>query len=161
LILTVAVIRDWVDWLLFAVQLLSLIGTGAAALLAYLTIKQAKVQARESQEALVRERRLDFELDVLKDLVLAVARVDALNLRGLVVMLPTADVPLARASVGLQSTPQSAQKVAQLGLPPGSHPTSYVDSLKDDLLDELLAAIQARIKARPPIKGPSSPSGRA
>lgn len=151
MILPVSVTRDWVDWLLFAVQLLSLIGTGAAALLAFLTIRQAKAQALESQDALVRERRLDFELDVLRDLVLAVSRGDHLNLRGLAVLLPADDIPLIRVMVGLQSTPEAELKLAKVKIPPGAHPTSYIGALKDDLFDELIRATQARIRARPDV----------
>jgi len=64
---TVAANRDWMDYLLFWVQLASLVGTAAAALLAYLSIRQAGRQAREAQQALIRERQLDFEIDVLRD----------------------------------------------------------------------------------------------
>jgi len=52
-VVTTTISRDWVDWLLLAVQLLSVVGTTTAALFAYLKIRQAKMQARDSQDALV------------------------------------------------------------------------------------------------------------
>ena len=51
-------LRDW----------LSTIATAVAAWLAYIAITQSKRQARENAEAIVRERRVDYELGLLKEL---------------------------------------------------------------------------------------------
>lgn len=117
LIVTVFVNRDAVDWLLFTFQVLSLVGTVAAAWFAYLAIRQAKAQEGQAQKALIHERRLDFELDVLRDLALAVPRLDTASMTGLAVMLPVADIPLTRASLHLTSTPLATRKV-ELGPDP-------------------------------------------
>jgi hypothetical protein len=49
-------------------EVLGIIGTVAAALFAAWSIFQASRQAKRSAEALRKERRLDFELDALRDL---------------------------------------------------------------------------------------------
>jgi hypothetical protein len=43
--------RDWVDWVLFSVQLASLIVTGIAVVLAYLEIRQARGDRRRDRRS--------------------------------------------------------------------------------------------------------------
>ncbi|SRR6266568_2238631 len=148
LVVTVNVSRDWVDWLLFGIQVISLLGTSAAAILAFLTIREAKRQAKDATDTLVRERRLDFELDILRDLVLAVERVDAAAVRGLALMLPATDIPLTRAAARLPANDQAEARLKALGLPAAAHPTSGIDGLKIEIADELVEAIATRVEER-------------
>jgi hypothetical protein len=50
------------------VQLVGIAATVAAAWFAYWSIHKSGKQAKRAADALVRERRLDFELDLLKEL---------------------------------------------------------------------------------------------
>lgn len=134
--------RDAVDWILFATQLASVAVGAAAAWLAAVTIRATKTQAKQSQDALLRERRIDFELGVLRDLA-------EYNLKGhsvswasemftvLAAMLPADLVPLARACVKLGSTPE-AQAVCD-----GTILRNVVlrDHFRADIQVEILAAV--------------------
>ena len=129
------------------------IGTLTAAVLAAVTIRQAKRQAKASQEALLLERQVDFRLDLLKEIA-------SFNLRGSHVayadeeirqratMLPIELVPLTRAAVGLESTDDAKDVVAAKG---------YRDRSMDDIADELLRAATTTLEARS-INGVSQPS---
>ena len=146
--MTVDVRRDWIDDVLLVVQLLSLLATAWAAWLAFRTIRETKAQARKAQAALLLERRLDFELNVLRELVLAANRLETVKIRAMAIMLPAEDVPVTRASVNLPSTAHAADEIAHLALPRGSHPTIYVEAALDAINEELLRAISARVANR-------------
>jgi hypothetical protein len=79
----VDVIRDGVDWFLLGVQVASLIGAVIAVFLAYGQIRQGQQDAREAQVAQLKERRVDFELTVLRELLVAANRGDYLRFRAL------------------------------------------------------------------------------
>ena len=140
--------RDWVDWILFSVQLLSLLGTLLAVLLAYRQITQARTEAKDAQHAQLKERRVDFELTVLRELLIAAASNDALRVRALAATLTASVIPLTRAAVRLQSTTDAERVVERLSLPPASHPSSYLDRLKEEVATELLRAIDKRVHER-------------
>jgi hypothetical protein len=94
------------DWSLFVVQIVAAIATVAAAGLAAWAIW-----------ASTRERRLVFQLEVLRDLVAAVMRNEPETIQSLSMMLPMQDIQLTRASVHNPSTPSAEAKVAALGSP--------------------------------------------
>lgn len=54
--------------ILFWVQIISAVGSVGAVIFAAWTIHEARKSATASATALVRERRIDFELDVLRDI---------------------------------------------------------------------------------------------
>jgi hypothetical protein len=51
-----------------ATNVIGVVATVGAAVLAYLSIRQTGIQSEKSARALIRERRIDFELDVLKEM---------------------------------------------------------------------------------------------
>jgi len=152
LAVTVELARDWVDWLLFSVQLLSVIGTLAAALFAYVAIRHAKAQAADAQAALVRERRLDFELGVLKDLLQTVVRADPEGALALVTMLPIEDVPLTAAVLGVPSTPEAEQR--RRNLYSYDDKSTRLGQAEVELVQELQLAVVARVQSRLSVWGP-------
>jgi hypothetical protein len=96
--------REWVDWVLFSVQLASLIVTGIAVVLAYLEIRQARGEAKKGQEAQLKERRVDFELTVLRELLIAAQGGDLPRVEALASTLTPSVVPITRAAVELPTT---------------------------------------------------------
>lgn len=104
--------HDWFDWILFGTQIVSALGGALAVGYAAGTIRESKIQTAKSQQALIRERQIDFQLEVLRELA-------EFNLKGnnvawagsqfkiLAAMLPIDLVPLARACVGLPSSPEA------------------------------------------------------
>jgi hypothetical protein len=152
----VGVIRDGVDWFLLIVQVASLIGTVIAVFLAYGQIRQAREDAKAAQTAQLKERRIDFELTALRELVIAVEQVDGLRVRALASTLPKEVAQLTRAAAVLPSTKEAEQIVTQLTPPPkGWTGMIYrvvfnVQALKDKLTDELVQAIDERAREREP-----------
>ena len=94
----VNLIRDWVDWVVVGVQILSLLGTVIAVFLAYGQIAQARQEAKAAQVAQLKERRVDFELTVLRELLIAATLVDALRVKALASTLTPSIVPITRAA---------------------------------------------------------------
>jgi hypothetical protein len=142
----VHIIPDIYDQWLFWFQVASVFATIAAAGLAAFAIWQTKKQAKESQDALVRERRINFELDLLRDLFLASEHVDLPRLR-LATALPIAAIPLTRAALGLPSSPEAVGMVLDLGLSVGESPSAAPTRLRPAIQSELLAAMDARVRA--------------
>ncbi len=151
----VEIVRDWVDVLLVIIQITTLIVTMGAVVLAYLEIKLGREDARAALAAQSKDRRIDFELTVLRELVVAVERVDPLRLRALASTLPQEVVPLTRAAAVLPST-EEAERVAPQSPPEGGWTgTNYrvtfnVERLKNELTDELVQAIDQRVRERVP-----------
>ena len=58
--------RDGFEWALWGAQLISAIGTVAAIWYAAVANRNARRAETRSREALVRERRIDFQLELLK-----------------------------------------------------------------------------------------------
>jgi hypothetical protein len=100
-----------VTWEL-GLNITSTLGTVLAAGLAWWAIKRGNDQAQASADALVRERRLDFEFDQLDRLRAAVEggqwKEAALTLR----LLPTRGLARARAIHGLPSTPAIEREIS-------------------------------------------------
>src|SRR5262245_47937180 len=108
--LDVHVIADNWDRALYVLQVVSVLATVAAVWFAAITIRQAKKQAQAAQVAQVRERQIDWELDLLKELFLASERLDLTVLR-LARMLPMPVIPLTRAALRMGSTPEAERRV--------------------------------------------------
>jgi hypothetical protein len=135
-----------VDW----AQLGGAIGAVAAIGYAAHSVQIAKRQGTESNERLIRERRIDFELDVLKELALVnlkdhnVANATA-EFTLLTSLLGPEVVPLASAAVGLPSTPQVLADTKNVEI-------NYLSHLRIELqtriTTEIYAAIQERVSAR-------------
>ena len=65
----------------------------------------------------MKERRVDFKLTVMRELVVAVEQVDGLGVRALASTLPEEVVPLTRAAAVLPST-EEAERSASHSHPP-------------------------------------------
>jgi hypothetical protein len=133
-------VPDWLTWL-------SVIATAAAAILAALTIWQAKRQAQKSAAALVRERRIDFKLDGLMRLAeLLGGRLSAGDRDPLIAtqarMLPAELIPLTRAAVDLPST-EAAKAWARKAKDRVAAGNSLIDLIKEELAAEIVRAVDA------------------
>jgi hypothetical protein len=142
-------IRDSFDWILFWTQLGSLLITLLAVILAFWQIVRTKKEARK-------DRRIDFELTVLLDLVVAVEQVDALRVRALASTLPKEVLPITRAAALLPSTEEADDIVQQLEPEPKWNEKLRIRSnledgkLKDQVMTELVRAIDNRAREREP-----------
>jgi hypothetical protein len=142
-----------------AVDVVGVVATVAAAWLAWWAIRNGNRQAKRSADALVRERRLDFELDrliELDDAVGAPSNLGAVRVRRCLRLLPTDELPHVRALFNVDS-PAGAVAVlvelraakakddyrpeVELPLPDGR---TYGDAMHAELRD----AIQQRVNAR-------------
>ncbi|MCU1657781.1 MAG: hypothetical protein JWO57_2437 [Pseudonocardiales bacterium] len=97
------------EWVLLIAQVLGTLGTLAALWVAVLTVRRGSKQARAAENAMLRERRIDFQLGVLRDLAQANLRPDGSDvaighLKLLAAMLPVHMVPFARVMAGLETT---------------------------------------------------------
>jgi hypothetical protein len=135
----VRVIRDGADWVLFGVQIASLLVTMAAVILAYLEIRRGQ-----------KERRVDFELTVLRELLIYVGRVDFIRVRALAVTFQPSVLPITRAAAQLPTTADGALRYQLLSVPMDGHETSYLEGLQDEATSELRDAIDSRILERKP-----------
>jgi hypothetical protein len=97
-------IRDWV----------TAVATAAAAVFAAWTIRQAKKQAQRSAAALVRERRIDWELGLLKEIAEAAEGDDSWHSQLGLRLLGDKRLPILRAAVGMETTPEAKQFVTEL-----------------------------------------------
>jgi hypothetical protein len=144
-------IRDSFDWILFWTQLGSLLITLLAVVLAFSQIVRTKKDARN-------DRRIDFELTVLLDLVVAVEQVDGLRVRALASTLPKEVLPITRAVALLPSTEEADDIVQQLE-PDSTWPEKFRirsnledGKLKDQVATELVQAIDKRAREREPTR---------
>lgn len=132
-------------------ELLSIIATAGAAVLAWLAIKQTQNQAKKSADALVRERRIDFELDVLTELIDMTSRGhwanELLLMQARLQLLSEDEVARTRAAAGLtaseaaSATVQAARRDKLLG-------SNDYDAVRDFVGAELRAAVSRRLEER-------------
>ena len=139
-------------------DVVSVVATVAAAWLAWLAIRRGNAQAKQSADALVRERRIDFELDQLDQLhthVMSLAPFSGPTAKNLQ-LLPD-HLPMLRAVMGEKSTPEAEaalQEARRLwGYGPGSLyaerlPLSSGKSLGEAVREEVEDAIQRRLNER-------------
>ena len=131
--------------------------TGVAALLAAYAIVQTKRQSDHNAKALVRERRIDFELTVLRDILetmrpLYPASTSAARDRrkALLLMLDESRLSLVRAVDGLPSAVDIDSVMAERRAAQAPH--EYRDAYATcdrDMLDEIEREIRTLLRARP------------
>ena len=143
--------RDFVDWVLFGTQIASTVAAAAAVWFAVVTNKNANEQAKRSHDALVRERRIDFELDVLKDLAEYNLLDDSVfGARARFVLLastlPADLVPLSRAAVDLDSTTNAKDHVRAVRVNESSSSPRVL--LRNRIQAEIVQAIARRVQER-------------
>jgi hypothetical protein len=136
-------------WLDYA----STIGTVIAAGFAAYSIGQSRRQAKASQDALLAERRIDFELGLLSDLAEHNEKGSNFSgrdkrMRTLALMLPTDTVPLTRAAFGLPTTENATERAAKERAAAREQQQSLPDYMKDAIAAELLAAVTAKLRER-------------
>ena len=148
------------DWLTShwhdVVDVASAVGTVAAAMLAWAAILRGNKQAKESADALVQERRIDFELNQLDKMGDALARgfnvafVPATLKRGMT-LLPADQFPMLRQVFGMSSTPAAQAALTEANRSTGS-PLDVVlttgASYGQGMLDEIDQAITRRLAER-------------
>lgn len=122
-------------------DILASVGTLAAAVLAAVTIRQAKKQAKASQDALLLERRVEFQLDLLKELASFNLHSNDFEMRLRAEMLRPDLFPLTRKHLRLESTPEAADFLRRLRAA-GQVP------VRDESADELQQAISTSLEAR-------------
>ncbi|MBG0830530.1 hypothetical protein HS041_22470 [Planomonospora sp. ID67723] len=137
-------------WLEYA----NAIGTLTAAGFAAWTIRQSAKSSAENQQALIRERRIDFELGILAELAELNANEEMGNNRTIRIgtkasMLPIDMIPITRAAVKLESTPEAEkivqEKIADKQISPFIRESNY---LKEEISREVLNAITSRLSER-------------
>jgi hypothetical protein len=146
---------NWRD----ALAVIGVAATVAAAVLAWLAIVRGNKQASEAAAALVRERRLDFELDQLDRMGEALEKgynvaftLETIT-RGLR-LLPGNDLPRMRARYLANSTPEAMRELQAVNesVKPGGSiwdaPLEGGLTYKAALREEIQRAIASRLAAR-------------
>ena len=85
--------HDWLD-------VLGILATVAAAGLAAFALIQTRRESRRAGEALIRERRIDFELGLLKEMTETLMRGQIAAVLPQLALLPAVEFQAARALVG-------------------------------------------------------------
>ena len=117
---------------------------------------RARDDAKKAQVAQLKERRVDFELTALRELLIAVEQVDALRVRALASTLPREVAPITRAAALLPSTEKADRIVDRLLPEPPFNKVWTIRSnleeaeLKDQVTTELVQAIDKRVRERAP-----------
>ncbi len=107
----------------------------------------ASWQAKGAREALVRERRIDWKLDILTQLSAAnwsgKGKARDHTIHPLAVLLDEDLIPITRASVGLSTTPAALAEIAAL-------PTdeALLPHLRPRIDREIVAAVRALLAER-------------
>jgi hypothetical protein len=137
-------------WLEYA----NAIATGTAALLAAGALIQSSRNSNANQKALIRERRIDFELDILVDLAEAnaaeqVGTIRDTRLSTRSAMLPRDLLPITRAAVNLESSPEAEKLVEdQVADKLRNAMITKSNYLKQEICQEILEAIKTKLKER-------------
>lgn len=136
--------RDWLDYLAVWSGLIG-------ALLAAFAVGYAAWQARETKRALIRERRLEFELELLAEMRRQMSITQFQHLSGYVGALifdaeDETDIPLVRASVGTKAGPIGKQRREEFAArsKPFASLTPSAEWVKA-AQDEIDSAIQRRL----------------
>lgn len=142
--------RDLLGWIVDYSQIIGALGTALAIVFAARSIAVAKQQAADSNERFIRERRLQFEIETLRDLALqnvhdANVAMASERFRVLVTSLGPAVIPLAYAAIGLPSTLEGEQRLAPLLRGRQGTPR---DLVKDEINEEVLTALHERVDRR-------------
>ena len=153
-----------VDWLTEywhdVLDVASVLGTVAAAGLAWLAIRNGNKQAKASADALVQERRIDFELDHLTELDEAFLKSEggapALPVQRCLRLLPAGEFRRLREYFSIESTPEGATELRRLYESPSVRTGSQLFAQKlddgttyrDALTKEIHGAIERRLAER-------------
>lgn len=145
--------RHWRD----VVDVASAVGTVIAAVLALVAIRNGNKQAKASADALVRERRVDFDLDQLDKMGeglakgLNVAFIPSQVSRGLS-LLPADEFPMLRQWFGMSSTPAALAALTEANQSGGSALDAVLsttgNSFNRGMRDEVDQAIKRRLAER-------------
>lgn len=151
--------ESWPEGALTFVAVLSTIATAAAAVLAAVTIVQAKNAAERAQAALLHERRVDHQLDQLMWLLDNVYKgsnvswVDA-GMRNRAALLPIDLIPLTRAALRLPSTPAGQERAEEVKRTVADQTRQTVkDAMSKEISEELEAAVNVLVESEPPERG--------
>jgi hypothetical protein len=132
--------RDLLDWTVDIAQIVGAFGSLVAILLAARSITVAKQESAESNRRFIRERRLEFELEGLRELALMstqdISTATASARFGvLAASLGSGVVPLAVAAARLPSTAAAELQLAGRNR----------DDARPEIQAEILSAIRARV----------------
>lgn len=120
-----------------------------AALLAAGAIVQTARNSNQNQKALLRERRVDFELDVLAKLAeLTLISNRILQMKAQAAMLDAELIPLTRAALMLDSTDAAKRRVEETSEERRKHRQSPVEFFKQEITAEILAAVRKKLAER-------------
>jgi len=125
--------------------LIALLALGAAAW----QITQARKEARADQKTQLKERRIEFELTVLRELLVAATAdpVDGARVHALAATLPVSVVPITRKAAGLTST-EGAQGQVKHPVLRAEQIASDIRQHKDAVIEELVQQIDKRVDER-------------
>ncbi|MFI6534171.1 hypothetical protein ACIBHY_17050 [Nonomuraea sp. NPDC050547] len=139
-------VPDWLEYVNAA-------GTAVAALLAAGAIVQSTINSNKNEKALIRERRIDFELGVLADLSQLntqdsnVVTRDA-RMKARAAMLSKDLIPITRAAFNLDTTPDAYASVEATSPNRSELRQTRPDYFKKQIETEILAAITSRLEDR-------------
>jgi hypothetical protein len=137
------------------IALVSMTATVGAVVLAWWTIRESGRLAEKSARALIEERRLDFELDLLREIAdywQTNAFQDTLRLPLLQTrlrLLPDSTLPSVRGAAGLPSVHGEAEEAYAEGRQAkNSTDGDLLNRVRDRGSGEIIRAIEARLAAR-------------
>ena len=137
-------------WLQVGLDVLATVATAVAAVLAAITIRQAKKQAEASQDALLLERQIEFRLGLLKEIASSNHQSNDFEMRLRAEMLPTDLIPLTRAHLRLESTQAAEDHLMSL--------RNERIPVRDEIAHELQQAVSTslRLEVSREYQGPGS-----
>lgn len=135
----------WHDWL----DIATAVATVGAAVLAWLTIRDSRKQAAKARDNLAREWRLDFDLDVLKELAdLAASANRTASVTNEITtrlgLLPRNELTNMRAVYTVHPPADAQERMAQWSAGGGN----WWDGAQKDMSDEVRLLIEKRLSER-------------
>ncbi|GAB3259839.1 hypothetical protein [Kineosporia babensis] len=148
--------RDWLAWVVDIAQIFGALASAVAIVLALRSIKISRDQSAEADRRLVRERRIDYELGVLRDVALTLTRGSNVAFAGAELGVHAAClgprvVPLVCAMPNQPSTAEAESRIAEAraqmkAMLSMQRPSSVWDLLRDELQGEVLDQITLRVE---------------
>jgi hypothetical protein len=131
------------------------LATLAAAVFAAWSIGLSRRQAKANAEAIYRERRIDFDLDRLRELVESIEK--GPNVSFSTMQAQTAlrmlgrehALPLARTQYSVDTTDEDREQLAAWHASHPAHPAMSWETVQPALRDEAHAAVRAALARRP------------
>ena len=110
-------------------------------------------RSKDPQDALLLERRIDFELDTLSELAEYNEKTSNVHgrdarMKTLAAMLPAELIPLTRAAVGLPSTAEGEEQVSKERPRAAEIHGSVSDYMKQTLAEEILQTVASKLRER-------------